>query len=111
MLPGRCTGTGRALEGRERCLPAAERGRHQRATGRAQPPPRHDACVATARAELSSITSTLTDLARRVTALAERSRDGADADLAAELFAVERDLRGALRRLERASPEGRSRRS
>jgi hypothetical protein len=69
--------------------------------------------VATTRAELSSITSTLTELARRVTALAERSRDGdgADADLAAELFAVERDLRGALRRLERASPEGRSRTS
>ena len=71
----------------------------------------HDALVATTRAELSSITSTLTDLARRVTVLAERSRDGADADLAAELFAVERDLRGALRRLERASAEGRARTS
>jgi hypothetical protein len=65
--------------------------------------------VATARAELSSITSTLTDLARRVTLLAEGARDGADTDLAAELFAVERDLRGALRRLERASPRGRTR--
>ncbi len=73
--------------------------------------PGHDAWVATTRAELSSITSTLTDLARRVTALAERSRDGADADLATELFAVERDLRGALRRLERASAEGRARTS
>ncbi|MDA8318063.1 MAG: hypothetical protein M0010_23280 [Actinomycetota bacterium] len=64
--------------------------------------------MATTRAELSSITSTLTDLASRVTSLAEHSRDGADADLAAELFAVERDLRGALRRLQRASSEGRS---
>lgn len=69
---------------------------------------RHHACVATARAELSSIASTLTDLTQRVTALAERSRDGGEADLAAELFAVERDLRGALRRLGRASSEGRS---
>ncbi|MGH8989359.1 MAG: hypothetical protein ACRDXC_12340 [Acidimicrobiales bacterium] len=57
------------------------------------------------RAELSSITSTLADLNERVTALAERSRDGGEADLAAELFAIERDLRGALRRLARASSE------
>jgi hypothetical protein len=71
----------------------------------------HHACVATARAELSSIASTLTDLSQRVTALAERSRDGGEADLAAELFAVERDLRGALRRLSRASSEGRNVRS
>ena len=60
--------------------------------------------VVTTRAELSSITSTLTELARRVTALAERARDDADADLASQLFAVERDLRGALRRLERGHP-------
>jgi hypothetical protein len=67
--------------------------------------------VTTTRAELSSITSTLTDLTQRVTALAERCRDGRDAELAAELFAVERDLRGALRRLGRASSGGRSARS
>ncbi|HVC14592.1 MAG TPA: hypothetical protein VND62_07005 [Acidimicrobiales bacterium] len=67
--------------------------------------------MATARAELSSITSTLTELTQRVTALAERARDGEDPDLAAALFTVERDLRAALRRLGRASSEGGSRRS
>ena len=64
--------------------------------------------MATPRAELSSLTSTLTELTQRVTALAERSRDGGDADLAAALFNVERDLRAALRRLSRASSDGRS---
>ena len=65
--------------------------------------------VVTTRAELSSITSTLTELTRRVTALAERARVDAGAALAAQLFAIERDLRAALRRLERATPERRSR--
>jgi hypothetical protein len=55
------------------------------------------------RAELSSITSTLAELMHRVTALAEQARDSQDADLAAELFNVERGLHGALRRLERAT--------
>ena len=65
--------------------------------------------VATTLAELSSITSTLTELTRRVAALAERARADAGADLATQLFAIERDLRAALRRLERATPERRSR--
>ena len=65
--------------------------------------------MATTRAELSSIASSLTDLTKRVTNLAERSRDGGEPDLATELFTVERDLRGALRRLDRASSEGRGR--
>lgn len=69
---------------------------------------RQDACVTTTRAELSSIASTLADLTRRMTALAERAREANDAELAVELFAVERDLRGALRRLGRASSEERS---
>ena len=56
-----------------------------------------------ARAELSTISSTLEEVARRVTALAEQARDGGDHDLAAELFTVERSLRGALRRLERSA--------
>jgi hypothetical protein len=64
--------------------------------------------VATPRAELSSITSTLTELTQRVTALAEHSRDGGEPDLAAELFTVERDLRGALRRLGRTSSVARN---
>jgi hypothetical protein len=55
------------------------------------------------RAELSSITSTLSELTRRVTTLAERARQGADEDLATDLFSVERGLSGALRRLERAT--------
>jgi len=54
-------------------------------------------------AELSSISSTLTELTHRVTALAEAARDSKDPDLAAELFSVERGLHGALRRLERAT--------
>lgn len=62
-----------------------------------------------ARAELSSITSSLTDLNRRITALAEQARDGGDADLAAELFSVERGLAGALRRLERTTGDERRR--
>ncbi len=64
--------------------------------------------MATTHAELSSITSMLTELTQRVTALAERARDGNEADLATALFAVERELRGALRRLGRAVAEGRS---
>ena len=59
-----------------------------------------------ARAELSSLASTLTDVARRVTGLAEQARDEGDADVAAELFTVERALNGALRRLERAAGTG-----
>ncbi|HTX62111.1 MAG TPA: hypothetical protein VMD28_00625 [Acidimicrobiales bacterium] len=65
--------------------------------------------MATTRAELSSITSTLTELTRRVTAIAEHSREAGEPDLAAALFTIERDLRGALRRLERASSESRNR--
>lgn len=61
------------------------------------------------RAELSSITSTLSDVSRRVTALAEQARDGGEPDLAADLFSVERGLAGALRRLERATSEDRRR--
>lgn len=69
--------------------------------------------MTTVRAELSSISTTLGDLTRRVSALAEQARragtggdgDGgaAGGDLAAELFTVERSLKGALRRLERAA--------
>lgn len=66
------------------------------------------ASVTGARAELSSISSTLGELTKRVSALAERAGSDratgdSDADLAAELFTVERNLRGALRRLEKAA--------
>lgn len=63
-----------------------------------------------ARAELSSLASTLTDLTRRVTGLAEEARDEGDAEVATELFTVERALNGALRRLERAATGGGGRR-
>jgi hypothetical protein len=52
-------------------------------------------------AELSSISTLLDDLARRVTAIAERS-SGTEADwLATDLFQVERSLGEARRRLQR----------
>lgn len=53
------------------------------------------------RAELSSLTASLDELTRRVTALADAARPD-DEDLATELFGVERALNGALRRLRRA---------
>jgi hypothetical protein len=55
----------------------------------------------TTRAELSSLTSTLDELTRRVTALAEQAQAREDEVVAAELFGVERALAGALRRLGR----------
>lgn len=58
------------------------------------------------RAELSSIASSLSELNRRITALAEHAHQAQDAELADELYEVERALRGALRRLERAMGQG-----
>ena len=58
-----------------------------------------------ARPELSTLASTLDEVTRRVSALAEQSRDAGDEALAAELFGVERALTGALRRLSRLSNE------
>lgn len=60
----------------------------------------------TTRAELSSLTASLDELTRRVTAMAEAARAGQDDELASDLFAVERSLTGALRRLGRLA-EGR----
>jgi hypothetical protein len=65
----------------------------------------HDRDVAT-RGELSSLTSTLEEVTSRITSLAESANDAGDAELATELFAVERALRGALRRLARQSAPG-----
>ena len=59
-----------------------------------------------ARAELSSLASTLTEITRRVTGLAEQARDEGDSEVATELFTVERALNGALRRLERTAAGG-----
>ena len=49
-------------------------------------------------AELSSLTSTLDDLRRRITTKAEAAST-ADPDLAVDLYEVERSLTTALRRL------------
>ncbi len=57
--------------------------------------------VVTRRAELSSLASSLDELTRRVTALAEDARETKQEELAGELFGVERALHGALRRLGR----------
>ena len=52
-------------------------------------------------AELSSLASALDELRRRVSAIADRAVAEDDDDTAGELFAVERSLIGAARRLGR----------
>jgi hypothetical protein len=55
----------------------------------------------TSAAELSSLSSTLQELHDRVSTMAETAQGDGNEDLARELFAVERALDGALRRLRR----------
>jgi hypothetical protein len=57
--------------------------------------------VVATRAELSSLSSTLDELTRRVSALAEEAAAADQDDLATELFGIERALTGALRRLQK----------
>jgi hypothetical protein len=57
----------------------------------------------TSTAELSSLSSTLKELNDRVSAMAEAAQASGNEDMARELFAVERALFGALRRLGRFS--------
>jgi hypothetical protein len=59
--------------------------------------------------ELSSLSTVLTDLTRRVAALAERSAARHEDDVAGELFGIERSLTAALRRLDRLTAAGRRR--
>jgi hypothetical protein len=54
-------------------------------------------------AEISSLSSTLKELNDRVSSMAEAALGTGDEDMARELFAVERALGGALRRLRRFS--------
>lgn len=68
----------------------------------ADAPTRHHQLMAT-RAELSSLTSSLSELTKRIAALADTAQADGDADLAHDLFSVERSLTGALRRLARAA--------
>lgn len=56
----------------------------------------------TTRAELGSLATTLEELTRRVSSLAEGAGAGEE-DLATELFGIERSLTGALRRLSRVA--------
>jgi hypothetical protein len=57
--------------------------------------------VPDAPAELSSLATALSDLTRRIAALAERAAASHDDETAGELFAVERSLTAAGRRVER----------
>lgn len=54
-----------------------------------------------AQGELSSLATALSDLTARIAAIAEEAALSKDDELSSELFAVERSLRGANRRLER----------
>ncbi|HLH27953.1 MAG TPA: hypothetical protein VKW77_03505 [Acidimicrobiales bacterium] len=55
----------------------------------------------TSAAELSSLASALEEITRRVTAGAEAAHEAKDEEAATELFAVERALTSAQRRLSR----------
>ena len=57
--------------------------------------------------ELSSIASSLEQISRRVTALADAATEAKRDEIAANLIAVERALLGAVRRLERLLASGR----
>jgi len=59
------------------------------------------------RAELSSLATALAELTRRVATMAESAASARQQELSSELFAVERALRGAGRRLERLVHPGR----
>jgi hypothetical protein len=56
---------------------------------------------AAARPELSSLSTALSELTRRVASIAEAAAADRADDVASELFAIERSLTAALRRLDR----------
>jgi hypothetical protein len=58
-------------------------------------------------AELSSLSSSLDELTRRVSGLAEEAAAADHEDLATELFGIERALTGALRRLRKLAETSR----
>jgi len=60
----------------------------------------HDHMMST-RAQLSSIASSLEEIQRRVSQMAEEARALGDDETASELFSVERSLIGAMRRMGR----------
>ena len=58
-------------------------------------------------AELSSVATALDELTRRLVGIADQAASDHDDETAAELFAVERALKGAGRRLQRlTAPRG-----
>lgn len=59
--------------------------------------------------ELSALASALLDVQRRVSNLAERAANQKDEELAGELFAIERALTSASRRLDRLTTARRRR--
>ena len=61
----------------------------------------HDRPMAASSAELSSLATALDELARRVTAHADAADTAKDEETARELFAIERALNTANRRLAR----------
>jgi len=61
----------------------------------------HDRDMPVARSELSSLNSALEELTRRVSEFGDIAHREKHDELAADLFAVERSLRGATRRLNR----------
>ncbi len=63
--------------------------------------------MALPRAELSSLSTALAELTRRVGDMADRASADRDEESATELFAVERALTGAGRRLDRLVGPGR----
>ncbi len=61
----------------------------------------HDSTMPASPAELSSIATALDELSRRVTAHADAADQSKDEETARELFAIERSLSTATRRLSR----------
>ncbi len=93
---------------RESRRPAAERRPLWMAPRNASEPRRSAMITAVALpvAELSSVASALDDLTKRVTDIARRAADEGE-DSASELFAAERALRGAQRRLAKLATPSR----
>ena len=58
-------------------------------------------------AQLSAIATSLDDLTKRVTAIADRFQGSPREDVAADLYDVERNLQAATRRVERLLRESR----
>jgi hypothetical protein len=70
----------------------------------------HHRAMPTPIAELSSVATALDELNRRLVVMADQAASDHDDETASELFAVERALRGAVRRLSRLTTPPRGRR-